>query len=43
MKTRTFFRYDLIDVSRNSLQVLAIKYYADVIAAYNKSDTASLR
>ncbi|XP_048255623.1 alpha-N-acetylglucosaminidase-like [Haliotis rufescens] len=43
LRGQPLFVYDLIDVSRNSLQVLAIKYYADVIAAYNKSDTASLR
>ncbi|XP_046556679.1 alpha-N-acetylglucosaminidase-like [Haliotis rubra] len=43
LHAQTLFRYDLVDVSRNSLQVLAIKYYSDVIAAYNKSDTASLR
>ena len=33
-----FFRYDLVDVSRQSLQLLALPLYKDVLAAYtNKS------
>nr|KAG5689260.1 hypothetical protein BaRGS_006380 [Batillaria attramentaria] len=36
------FIYDLVDVTRNCLQVLSQSYYLDIMLAYNNSDLAAL-
>ena len=33
-----YFRYDLVDVTRQSLEVIAIKYYTDLMTAYSNRD-----
>ena len=35
--------YDLVDVTRNSLQVLSLVYYEDMMNAYNANFTLALR
>ena len=35
-------RYDLVDIGRNSLQMLAIKYYTEMVTAYNDNNTDML-
>ncbi|XP_048255627.1 alpha-N-acetylglucosaminidase-like isoform X4 [Haliotis rufescens] len=39
----TLFTYDLVDVTRNSLQILSSMYYHDIIAAYNTTNTSQLQ
>ena len=35
--------YDLVDVTRNSLQVLSLAFYEDMMKAYKANDTRSLK
>ncbi|XP_025109026.1 alpha-N-acetylglucosaminidase-like isoform X2 [Pomacea canaliculata] len=37
------FIYDLVDVTRNSLQILSLSYYSSLIKAYNARDTVGVR
>ncbi|KAK6188715.1 hypothetical protein SNE40_004839 [Patella caerulea] len=37
------FRYDLVDITRNSLQVISMKMYSDILAAYNMKNTTALQ
>ncbi|XP_046550249.1 alpha-N-acetylglucosaminidase-like isoform X2 [Haliotis rubra] len=39
----SLFTYDLVDVTRNSLQILSSMYYHDIIAAYNTTNTSQLQ
>ncbi|XP_060608004.1 alpha-N-acetylglucosaminidase-like isoform X1 [Ruditapes philippinarum] len=39
----TLFRYDLVDIARNSLQVISTKFYTEMIAAYKNKDMAMLK
>ena len=40
--TQTTFRYDFVDVTRQSIQVILIKYYNDLIAASKAKDMSKL-
>lgn len=33
-----YCRYDIVDVTRNSLQILAIKYYTDLVYSFGRGD-----
>lgn len=33
-----YCRYDIVDVTRNSLQILSIKYYTDLVYAFGRGD-----
>ena len=37
------YRYDLVDVTRQSLQVLGAWFYTEVIQAYHDNDLIALR
>ncbi|XP_067677371.1 alpha-N-acetylglucosaminidase-like isoform X2 [Haliotis asinina] len=39
----SLFTYDLVDVTRNSLQILSSMYYHDIITAYNTNNTSQLQ
>ncbi|KAK3591261.1 hypothetical protein CHS0354_010626 [Potamilus streckersoni] len=43
LKNNTLFRYDLVDVTRNSLQILSILYYVEIAAAFTRNDSAKLQ
>ncbi|KAL3869459.1 hypothetical protein ACJMK2_042140 [Sinanodonta woodiana] len=43
LQNNTLFRYDLVDVTRNSLQILSILYYVEIITAFNRNDSATLQ
>nr|XP_011413972.2 alpha-N-acetylglucosaminidase isoform X1 [Crassostrea gigas] len=34
----SLFMYDIVDVTRNSLQILSIKYYTDLVYAFGRGD-----
>ncbi|XP_069126056.1 alpha-N-acetylglucosaminidase-like [Argopecten irradians] len=38
----TLYMYDLVDVTRNSLQILGLSYYQDMINAYKGKDLATV-
>ncbi|XP_053394344.1 alpha-N-acetylglucosaminidase-like isoform X2 [Mercenaria mercenaria] len=39
----SLFRYDLVDIARNSLQVISTKFYTEAIAAYKEKDKDMLK
>ncbi|KAL4235880.1 hypothetical protein ACF0H5_004269 [Mactra antiquata] len=39
----TLFRYDLVDIARDSLQLLSFKYYTEIITAYNSKNMNMLQ
>ncbi|KAJ8301051.1 hypothetical protein KUTeg_022570 [Tegillarca granosa] len=38
LELTTLFRYDLVDITRNALQIVSIDLYNDVVEAYQKKD-----
>ncbi|XP_055956455.1 alpha-N-acetylglucosaminidase isoform X1 [Patella vulgata] len=43
LKTNELFRYDLVDVTRNSLQVISMKMYSDILTAYKIKNITALQ
>ncbi|KAK6188714.1 hypothetical protein SNE40_004838 [Patella caerulea] len=43
LKTNQLFRYDLVDITRNSLQVISMKMYSDILAAYKIKNITALQ
>ncbi|XP_056019668.1 alpha-N-acetylglucosaminidase-like isoform X1 [Ostrea edulis] len=39
----SLFMYDIVDVSRNSLQILSIKYYTDLVYAFGRGDITAVQ
>lgn len=39
----SLFHYDIVDVSRNSLQVIAMSFFSDMVKAYRAKDIASIK
>ncbi|ESO88081.1 hypothetical protein LOTGIDRAFT_175910 [Lottia gigantea] len=37
------FRYDLVDITRNSLQVISMKMYSDILMAYSMKNSTQLK
>lgn len=42
LSTSELFRYDLVDVTRNSLQIISLKYYSDMVSAYRSNNSLML-
>ncbi|XP_078319350.1 alpha-N-acetylglucosaminidase-like isoform X3 [Crassostrea virginica] len=38
----SLFMYDIVDVTRNSLQILSIKYYTDFVYAFGRGDISAV-
>lgn len=38
----SMFKYDLVDVTRNSLQIISLKFYTDMVSAYRSNNSAML-
>ncbi|KAK3086286.1 hypothetical protein FSP39_016333 [Pinctada imbricata] len=39
----SLFRYDLVDIARNSLQILSIKMYTDLVLAFGQGNAANVK
>ncbi|XP_076439887.1 alpha-N-acetylglucosaminidase-like isoform X2 [Babylonia areolata] len=39
----SLFLYDLVDVTRNSLQIVSLMYYTELIGAYNENNTLGVQ
>ncbi|XP_052776369.1 alpha-N-acetylglucosaminidase-like isoform X2 [Mya arenaria] len=43
LRNNTLFRYDLVDVGRNSLQMISVKFYIEMVAAYKAKSVDRLK